>query len=113
MKMVSALTVLCVAICAVQSGTMALQNCTSTSECAEDECCMLSPSRYSTLTCTKLRSLGEQCRPNNAPTSEDVYFTNPGSGPYKLTDVYVSLCDCSPELTCSRSSGTCETPRTN
>ncbi|KAF6199763.1 hypothetical protein GE061_006061 [Apolygus lucorum] len=107
--MVSALVLMCVAICALQSGTAALQNCTSTSECAEDECCLLSPGRYSTLYCSKLLRLGDPCRPNNAPISEDVYYTNPGSGPYKLTDVYVSLCNCSPELMCSRNSGTCET----
>nr|AJR27907.1 astakine-like protein 3 [Lygus lineolaris] len=109
--MISAFIVFCVVICAVQTGTAAVQlNCTSTSECAKDECCMLGMQRYSIPTCTKLRGLGEPCRPYNAPTSTSVYY--PGSGPIQLTDVYFSLCDCSPELTCERSSGTCETRRT-
>ncbi|KAF6199761.1 hypothetical protein GE061_006059 [Apolygus lucorum] len=79
--------------------------CLSSSECAKDECCVLSMQRYSIPSCLKLRALGESCRPGNEPTSS-LTVSYPSNDTVELKDVYMNLCDCSPELTCNH--GTCE-----
>lgn len=109
---IAAVAVLCLAATSVDVHTIrrpSFIGCVDSSECNEEQCCVLGGGRYSSPQCVNFGGVGEFCRPYGSdPFNATVGYPNGYS--VTLTNVYYIMCVCASGLVCDRGSSTCQEP---
>ncbi|XP_068086226.1 astakine [Anabrus simplex] len=106
MKLLAVVAVLVLCLVGLEAARPKYIGCVDSSECALNECCMISQGRYSIPTCTPVLRTGAPCSPYIKAINTTVGY--PDGNLVVLTDVYMNMCKCAPDLSCDLRTATCQ-----